>query len=146
MGCSPRMCITCTLTYIPYMINTHRVVEEIATQSESPVTSIASDPESTSTFIASFGDGSIKLFDRRLDEEESVVRVFREHSTWIRGARWQRGASKDLVSARCDGESCLPFACLTISQLGRGGKTLGYAEGQILNCALDGTPRRHICI
>ncbi|KAH8113253.1 hypothetical protein DFH11DRAFT_1601015 [Phellopilus nigrolimitatus] len=77
---------------------------EISTQSESPVTSLATDPDSPSLFFASFGDGSIQLFDKRLDEEDAVVRSYREHSTWVQGVRWQRGAARDFVSASADGE------------------------------------------
>jgi regulator-associated protein of mTOR len=75
-------------------------LQEISTQSESPLTSLATDPENNMMFIAGFGDGNIKLFDRRLEEGDSVVRVWREHSSWVQGVRWQKGASKDLLSAR----------------------------------------------
>ncbi|KAI5124927.1 hypothetical protein M0805_007354 [Coniferiporia weirii] len=78
--------------------------QEISTQSESPVTSLSTDPNSPSLFFASFGDGSIQLFDKRVDEEDAVVRSYREHSTWVQGVRWQKGAARDFVSASADGE------------------------------------------
>lgn len=40
------------------------------------------------------------LFDKRLDDEDCIVRSFRGHSSWIQGTRWQKGAGKDFVSAR----------------------------------------------
>ena len=64
------------------------------------MTSLAFDPDNPQLFVAGFGDGTIQLFDRRLDEEESVVKTYREHSAWVQGVRWQVGAAKDLVSAR----------------------------------------------
>lgn len=70
------------------------------TNSESPVTSISSDHQSSSVFVAGFGDGVVKLFDRRLEEEDSVVRTYREHAVWVQSARWQKGAGKGLLSAR----------------------------------------------
>lgn len=64
------------------------------------MTSIAHDPDSRSLFVATFGDGTVKIFDKRLDEDDAVVKVYQEHSSWVHGVRWQRGSSKDLVSAR----------------------------------------------
>ncbi|KAL5530680.1 KOG1 [Sanghuangporus sanghuang] len=77
---------------------------DFSTQLDSPVTSLATDPDSHSLFIAGFGDGSIQVFDKRLDDNDSVVRSYQEHSAWIRGMRWQKGAMKDFVSAGVDGE------------------------------------------
>lgn len=75
-------------------------LQELPTLSESPVTAMAFDPEAPTLFMASFGDGSAHLYDRRCDEEEAIVRTFREHSTWIQAVRWQPGSSRDFVSAR----------------------------------------------
>lgn len=77
-----------------------RHVQELPTQSESPVTSMAFDPDNPNLFIAGFGDGTAQLFDRRLDEDDALVRSFRGHSTWIQGVRWQTGSARDFVSAR----------------------------------------------
>lgn len=76
-------------------------IQEIVTQSESPVTSISSNPDSPSLFMAGFGDGRIQLFDRRLDSEDCVVRSYSGHRDWVQGVRWQKGSLKDFVSARC---------------------------------------------
>ncbi|KAJ3722358.1 raptor N-terminal caspase like domain-containing protein [Lentinula raphanica] len=48
---------------------------DIDTSSEAPVTSIASDPGPSQMFVAGFGDGWIKVFDRRLEEEEAIVQT-----------------------------------------------------------------------
>ncbi|EJD01108.1 uncharacterized protein FOMMEDRAFT_21560 [Fomitiporia mediterranea MF3/22] len=77
---------------------------EFLTQSESPVTSIASDPNCSSMFAASFADGSIQVYDKRLDEEDAVVRSYSGHSAWVQGIRWQKGAARDFLSAGVDGE------------------------------------------
>lgn len=91
-------------TIRPWDAHREYAKSEIVTQSESPVTSISSDPDSPSLFIAGFGDGSMHLFDKRLDDEDCIVRSFRGHSSWIQGTRWQKGAGKDFVSASLDGE------------------------------------------
>lgn len=80
----------CALTYL----------QDILAQSESPITSLVTDPENNMLFLAGFGDGTIKLFDRRLDEGDSVVRVWREHNSWVQKVSWQKGTAKDLLSAR----------------------------------------------
>ncbi|TDL29563.1 hypothetical protein BD410DRAFT_780006 [Rickenella mellea] len=77
---------------------------DLSTHSESPVTAICSDHESTSVFLAGFGDGVVKLFDRRMDEDDAVVRTYQEHSTWVQNIRWQKGTGKSLLSASLDGE------------------------------------------
>ncbi|KAF9058349.1 hypothetical protein BDP27DRAFT_1344006 [Rhodocollybia butyracea] len=45
---------------------------DLDTASDAPVTSIASDPGMTQIFIAGFGDGWLKVFDRRLEEDEAI--------------------------------------------------------------------------
>lgn len=75
------------------------MLQDIFTFSESPVTSIASDYES-SLFLASFGDGKVKLFDRRLNSEDAVVEMYRGHNSFVHRIRWQRGSHRNVLSAR----------------------------------------------
>jgi regulator-associated protein of mTOR len=50
--------------------------------------------------VAGFGDGSVKVFDRRLDEEDAVVRSYSEHTSWVQNARWHPKVNGQIVSAR----------------------------------------------
>jgi regulatory associated protein of mTOR len=68
------------------------------------VTAIASDLGSTTTFLASFADGSVKVFDRRLEEEDSIVRAYRSHASWVQNVRWHPFYSGQFFSASIDGE------------------------------------------
>lgn len=58
------------------------------TNSDSPVTSMMSEQGSSSTFLASFADGEVKVFDRRLEEEDAVVRAYSGHGSWVQNVRW----------------------------------------------------------
>jgi len=55
---------------------------------------------SSQTFVASFGDGGVKVFDRRLDDEDAVVRVYSEHTSWVQNVRWHPKTSGQIMSAR----------------------------------------------
>ena len=52
------------------------------------MTIITSDQRSLTTFVASFVDGTVKVFDRRLDEENVVVQFYGEHQSWVQNVRW----------------------------------------------------------
>ncbi|TFK42159.1 hypothetical protein BDQ12DRAFT_677728 [Crucibulum laeve] len=77
---------------------------DLDTSSESPVTAIVSDLGSSQTFIASFADGVVKLFDRRLDEEDAIVRTYSEHTSWVQNVRWHPSYGGQFFSAGVDGE------------------------------------------
>src|SRR5882757_9350190 len=74
--------------------------QDLETNSDSPVTSMMSDHGPSSTFIASFADGLVKVFDRRLEEEDAVVRSYNEHTNWVQNVRWQPQFGNQFVSAR----------------------------------------------
>ncbi|KAF8641036.1 hypothetical protein AX17_000681 [Amanita inopinata Kibby_2008] len=76
---------------------------DLETNSDSPVTCIASDPGSSQTFLASFADGTVRMFDRRL-EEDSIVRSYSEHTSWIQNVRWHPTYSGQYLSASVDGQ------------------------------------------
>ncbi|KAG6857290.1 hypothetical protein H0H87_006483 [Tephrocybe sp. NHM501043] len=77
---------------------------DLDTGSESPVTAIVSDSLSDQTFIASFADGVVKVFDRRLDEDDAIVRTYSEHTSWVQNVRWHPTARGQLLSASLDGQ------------------------------------------
>ena len=74
--------------------------KDLDTGSDSPATAIVSDNGSSSMFVASFADGSVKVFDRRLEEEDAIVRSFSEHNTWVQNVRWHPTWGNQLLSAR----------------------------------------------
>lgn len=77
-----------------------QVIQDLETNSESPVTSIVSDNGSSSTFIAGFADGVVKVFDRRLEEEDAVVRSYHEHHTWVQNVKYHPKIRGQFLSAR----------------------------------------------
>jgi len=77
---------------------------DLDTNSDSPVTAIVSDSGSSQTFIASFADGVVKVFDRRLEEEDAVVRSYSDHITWVQNVRWHPKLSGQFLSASLDGQ------------------------------------------
>jgi regulatory associated protein of mTOR len=73
-------------------------MQEISTGSESMITSIAFGP--SHTFITSSGDGTIRLYDRRVDKNSPVVATLSGHSCWVQNVRWQAGGHNLIMSAR----------------------------------------------
>lgn len=73
---------------------------DFPTQAGSPVTAIASDQLGGDMFAAGFGDGVVRLFDKRMGEEKGVVKVLRQHHTWIKTVGVLQGDGRDLISAR----------------------------------------------
>ncbi|XP_059163901.1 regulatory-associated protein of mTOR-like isoform X2 [Physella acuta] len=79
-------------------------LSDISTGAESCVTSLASDPLGKSLLIAGCGDGSVRLFDRRLNPAECRVMTLKEHNSWVLKVHLQRGSEGKIVSACCDGD------------------------------------------
>ncbi|EKM84312.1 hypothetical protein AGABI1DRAFT_67693 [Agaricus bisporus var. burnettii JB137-S8] len=77
---------------------------DLDTSSESPVTAIVSDMDDSQTFAASFGDGMVKIFDRRIEEEDSIVRTFSDHASWVQNVCWHPKQGLQLLSASLDGQ------------------------------------------
>ncbi|KAF5351586.1 hypothetical protein D9758_007263 [Tetrapyrgos nigripes] len=77
---------------------------DLETNSDCPVTSIVSDPGSTQTFVAGFGDGVVKVFDRRKEENDSVIQTFYEHAAWIQNVRPHPTIPYQYLTASLDGE------------------------------------------
>ncbi|KIJ66511.1 hypothetical protein HYDPIDRAFT_109558 [Hydnomerulius pinastri MD-312] len=84
--------------------HTESQVLDLETNSESPVTSIASDHGSSSTFIAGFADGVVKVFDRRLEEDDAVVRSYHDHHSWVQNVKYHPRVGGQFLSASLTGE------------------------------------------
>lgn len=76
-------------------------IQDIATQAGSNLTSLASDEPEGNVFVAGFGDGVVRLFDKRAADAGAVVmRTWRKHHTWIQSVHLQRGGQRELVTGR----------------------------------------------
>lgn len=82
-------------------------VADIPARSGSPITSLTSDQVAGQIVVAGFGDGAVRVYDRRLDPHDSMVQSWRSHQSWVLNARMQRGGARELVSGSIDGTVCL---------------------------------------
>lgn len=52
-------------------------------------------------FVAGFGDGVVRLFDKRAEDAgEVVLRTWRQHKIWIQSVHLQKGSMRELVTGR----------------------------------------------
>lgn len=87
---------------------------DIPARSTSSITSITSDQVAGDVFVAGFDDGSLRVYDRRMDARESMVKTWYnsknratnmprfDHGS-IRNVHMQRGGYRELVSGSSDG-------------------------------------------
>ncbi|WVO15766.1 hypothetical protein L204_103428 [Cryptococcus depauperatus] len=82
-----------------------RHLRDIATQAGSNLTAISSDEPEGNVFVAGFGDGVVRLFDKRAEDAgEVVLRTWRQHKIWIQSVHLQKGSMRELVTGSMDGE------------------------------------------
>jgi regulator-associated protein of mTOR len=79
-------------------------MQEIPTKSNSCVTCLTSDNVTGNLIIAGFGDGMLKLYDRRSPSRESMLATFTEHSASIVNAFLGRGGTQDLITGSSGGD------------------------------------------
>lgn len=49
--------------------------------------------------MAGFGDGGLKVYDRRIPPRDNMVRSYKGyHKAWIQNVHMQRGGNRELVS------------------------------------------------
>ena len=78
--------------------------KDIPARSGSCITSLTSEQVAGNIFIAGFGDGAVRVYDRRLGPRDSMVKVWKDHKSWIVKAHMQRGGMRELVSGSATGE------------------------------------------
>ncbi|KAI1316444.1 hypothetical protein EDD11_010007 [Mortierella claussenii] len=78
-------------------------ISDIPTRSGAPVTSITSDQVSGNIFVVGFGDGAVRVYDRRQPHHDAMVMAWKKHKSWIQNVRMQRGGFRELVSGSVDG-------------------------------------------
>ncbi|OBA24035.1 Kontroller of growth [Metschnikowia bicuspidata var. bicuspidata NRRL YB-4993] len=103
-------------------------LSDIPARSSSSITSLTSDQVAGDIFVAGFDDGSLRVYDRRLDSRESMVKIWQNGRGGaknfgrgsIRNVHMQRGGFRELVSGSADGfinlwdiRSSLPVSTFT---------------------------------
>ncbi|KAG5438878.1 hypothetical protein PCANB_002208 [Pneumocystis canis] len=79
-------------------------LNNIPTKSKNCITSITSDETEGNIFIASFADGAIRIYDQRNPPEDAMVRVWKEHKSWIPTVSLQKSGNRELVSGSISGD------------------------------------------
>lgn len=83
-------------------------VQDLPTHSNSCLTSLTSDQASGNIVAAGFGDGAVRVYDRRLAPRDNVVRTYKGyHAAWVQGVHLQVGGNRELASGSLAGEVCL---------------------------------------
>ncbi|KAG0001089.1 hypothetical protein BGZ65_003807 [Modicella reniformis] len=62
-----------------------------------------SDQVSGNIFVVGFGDGAVRVYDRRQPQHDAMVMTWKKHKSWIQNVRMQRGGFRELVSGSVDG-------------------------------------------
>lgn len=84
------------------------ILQDIPTRANSCLTNLTCDQVAGNILVAGFGDGSMKVYDRRLRSRESLVRNYKgHHGAWILNVHMQRGGTRELVSASLAGDVCM---------------------------------------
>lgn len=84
-------------------------VVDIPARSSSSITSLTSDQVAGNICVSGFGDGTIRVYDRRLDPRDSMVKLWKnvepngERRSWITNVHMQRGGFRELVSGSSNG-------------------------------------------
>lgn len=61
---------------------------------------MTSEDGNSTVFLASFADGTVKVFDRRLEEEDAIVRTYHAHSAWVQNVKSHPTLMNQFLSAR----------------------------------------------
>ena len=83
-----------------------RTQYDVPTGAESCVTSLSIDDDYGQTFAAGFGDGSLRLYDKRRGAK-ALLEVFAPHKTWIKDVTLQQGVRSMITGRRAS--FSLPF-------------------------------------
>ncbi|KAK4705724.1 regulatory associated protein of mTOR, partial [Phenoliferia sp. Uapishka_3] len=83
------------------------MVQDLPTRANSCMTSLTCDQVAGNIIVAGFGDGHVKVYDRRLGPRDNMVRNYKgSHRSWIANVHMQRGGNRELLSASLSGEVC----------------------------------------
>ncbi|CAH0389097.1 unnamed protein product [Bemisia tabaci] len=77
---------------------------DIPTGADSSLTSLSLGSKGSNIVIAGCGDGSVRLFDRRLAPQDARVRTYREHTGWVLTAQLRKDGKGGLISGCVAGD------------------------------------------
>lgn len=88
--------------------HTETVEVDIPAKTSSLVTSLTSDQVAGNIFVAGFADGTLRVYDRRINPRDSMIRRWRSagsgsQNSWINNVHLQRGGYRELVSGAVGG-------------------------------------------
>ncbi|RXM36765.1 Regulatory-associated protein of mTOR [Acipenser ruthenus] len=78
-------------------------IQDIPTGADSCVTSLSCDCQ-RSLIAAGLGDGSVRVYDRRMGPNESRVVTYREHSAWVVKVHLQKQTEGNIISVSVNGD------------------------------------------
>ncbi|RXM28608.1 Regulatory-associated protein of mTOR [Acipenser ruthenus] len=78
-------------------------IQDIPTGADSCVTSLSCDSQ-RSLIAAGLGDGSVRIYDRRMGPNECRVVTYREHSAWVVKVHLQKQTEGNIISVSVNGD------------------------------------------
>jgi len=85
-------------------LNKELAVQEVPTESQTCVTCLCSDKNETNCIVAGFGDGTVRIFDRRTSSKYAAVTIFSEHKSWVVNTCMPRILNKQIISGAYNGD------------------------------------------
>ncbi|GAA5994463.1 ubiquitin-binding TORC1 subunit KOG1 [Rhodotorula paludigena] len=83
-------------------------VQDLPTRANSCLTSLTCDQVAGNIVVAGFGDGSLRVYDRRMPPRDNMVRRYTGvHDAWVQNVHMQRGGNRELATADLSGQVCL---------------------------------------
>ncbi|KAM0756559.1 WD-repeat protein mip1 [Meredithblackwellia eburnea MCA 4105] len=84
------------------------VLQDLPTRANSCLTSLTCDQVAGNILVAGFGDGNVKVYDRRIQPRDNMIRNYKgNHHAWVVNVHMQRGGNRELLSGSLAGEVCL---------------------------------------
>lgn len=77
---------------------------DVPARSGSCITSLTSDQVANQIFAAGFGDGAVRIYDKRLNARDAMIKLWKDHKAWVTDIHMQRGGNRELVSSCVTGE------------------------------------------
>ena len=88
-------------------VHTETVEVDIPAKTSALITSLTSDQLAGDIFVGGFSDGTLRVYDRRMDHRNAIVRRWGTSATgrdvWINNVHLQRGGYRELVSGTTNG-------------------------------------------
>lgn len=77
---------------------------DVPARSGSCITSLTSDQVANQIFAAGFGDGAVRVYDKRLNARDAMIKLWKDHRAWVTDIHMQRGGNRELISSCVTGE------------------------------------------